>query len=80
MHGGGASGQFHGPGADVALQRRLLAVPVAHAVHIYSLETCTLATVLRGHQKAVSAARFAGENDSQVCLVLNAQIIGSQHV
>ena len=72
MHGGGASGQFHGPGADVALQRRLLAVPVAHAVHIYSLETCTLATVLRGHQKTVSAARFAGDNDSQVCVLANA--------
>lgn len=66
MQGGATSGQFRGPGADVALQRRLLAVPVANAVHVYSLATSTLVTGLRGHQKPVSAARFAGEGDSQV--------------
>ncbi len=66
MRPGGASGQFNGPGADVALERRLLAVPVGNSVHLYSLATCTLNTVLQRHQAAVSAARFFGDGDSQV--------------
>lgn len=68
MQTGAVSGQFNGPGADVALQRRLLAVPAANAVNVYSLTTHTLLTVLRGHQKPVSATRFAGEGDSQASL------------